>query len=140
MLAKKTFYITVMALLLLNGCGNKDKTETSTTDGTYNNGGSYSQEYSYKVINNRGEDIKSKIGEYDISLYSNYKEVADDKSPHKGVIVKLNEKESELMAIQASYIGKEIKARVYKDNELITTTEPIEVTDDNPIVKIDIEI
>ena len=131
MFRKKTFYSVAMALLLLNGCGSNDtKTDSSASD----------INYTYNVINNQGEAVKSKVGKYQIRLYSNYKEVADDRSPHKGVVVKINETESKLMAIQATYIDKKITAKVYQNSKLINSPEAIEVTDENPIVKIDVEI
>ena len=133
MFRKKTFYSVAMALLLLNGCGSNDtKTDSSASASDIN--------YTYSVINNQGEAVKSKIGEYEVYLYSNYKEVADDKSPHKGVVVKINETESKLMSIQATYIDKKITAKVYQNDKLINNPEAIEVTDENPIVKIDVEI
>jgi hypothetical protein len=131
MFRKKTFYSVAMALLLLNGCGSNDKkTDSSLSD----------INYTYKVINNKGELVKSKVGEYEVRLYSDSDERADDKSPHKGVVVRINETNSELMSIQSTYIGKHITAKVYQNSNLVNNPKVIEVTDENPIVKIDVEI
>lgn len=138
MRAKEKFYMALVAVLLFSGCGdssseNNDGTNPEIT--TEDKG-----RYTHKVINNMGKEVRSKVGEYDILLYSDSEMKADDKSPHKGVVVTVNKKDSELMPIQSTYMHKDIVAKVYEGNKLVTTTEAIEVTDSEPVVLIETEI
>ena len=141
MVTKKVFYSALTALLLVTGCGNDSTgTNASTETGTTKDGGGNPEVYSYKVINNQGEAVASKLGSYEIYLYSDSEEKADDKSPHKGIVVKVNDENSELMPIQATYMHKDIVAKVYKNSELVVETEAVEVTDDEPVVLIETKI
>ena len=153
MITKKIFYSALTALLLVTGCGSSsnDNNASDNSPKSVNEGDNSPQSvsttiettkgvYKYKVINNRGEEVQRKVDKYTIAIYSDTKERAYDKSPHKGIVVKLNNKDSELMAIQSTYLGKDIVAKVYKDDELVLTSDVVKVTDDNSVVLIDVEI
>jgi len=154
MITKKIFYSVLTALLLVTGCGSSGSNDNDASDNSPQsvNAGDNSPQsvnttiettkgvYKYKVINNRGEEVQTKVDKYTIAIYSDTKEKAYDKSPHKGIVVKLNNKDSELMAIQSTYLGKDIVAKVYKDDKLLLTSDVVNVTDENPVVLIDVEI
>jgi len=148
MITKKIFYSALTALLLVTGCGSSsnDNSPKSVNEGD-NSPQSVNTTiettkgvYKYKVINNMGKEVQTKVDKYKIAIYSDTKERAYDKSPHKGIVVRLNSKDSELMAIQSTYLGKDIVAKVYKDDKLLLTSDVVNVTDDNPVVLIDVEI
>ena len=111
MQTKKIAYGALVALLLVTGCGSNSSSE-SVDSGELQN--SSDSRYIYKVINNRGEAVTSEVGAYEIALYSDTKEKANDKSPHKGVVVKLNGNDSALMPIQETYMHKDIVAKIMK--------------------------
>ena len=140
MITKKIFYSALTVLLLATGCGSsgsnpasKDSPENTTIETTKG-------VYKYKVINNMGQEVQTTVDNYKIALYSDTKEKAYDKSPHKGIVVKLNNKDSELMAIQSTYVNKDIVAKVYKGDELVSTSDVVKVTDDKPMILIETEI
>jgi len=140
MVTKKIFYSALTVLLLATGCGSsgsnpasEDSPENTTIETTKG-------VYKYKVINNMGQEVQTTVDNYKIALYSDTKEKAYDKSPHKGIVVKLNNKDSELMAIQSTYVNKDIVAKVYKGDELVSTSDVVKVTDDKPMILIETEI
>jgi len=144
MITKKIFYSTLTVLLLATGCGSSGSNDNDASDNSSQSVNTTIETtkgvYKYKVINNRGEEVQTKVDKYTIAIYSDTKERAYDKSPHKGIVVRLNSKDSELMAIQSTYLEKDIVAKVYKDDELVLTSDVVKVTDDNPVLLIDVEI
>jgi hypothetical protein len=139
MQTKKIAYGALVALLLITGCGSNSSSSSESVDsGELQN--SSDSRYIYKVINNRGEAVTSEVGAYEIALYSDTKEKANDKSPHKGVVVKLNSNDSALMPIQETYMHKDIVAKIYEEGSLIGETEAVEVTDNKPVIMIDVAI
>jgi hypothetical protein len=120
--------------LLLVGCGGGD-TPSSTQNEV-----KIPTTYSYKVINNRGLVVEGKLDNYTIKIYSNSEEVADPKSMHKGVVVKINGKDSEVMPIQISYLNKEIVVAIENEKgEEVAISDEIEVTD-VPVVVVEFSI
>jgi len=89
--------------------------------------------YTYPVINNQGKTIETTLNEYTIKLYANYQENANAQSIHTGIVVKINNENSERVAIQATYQGKSIIAAIYQDSKLIAVSELVEITDDSLI-------
>jgi len=150
MVTKKIFYSALTVLLLATGCGSsgsnpasEDSPENTTIENTTIENTTIETTkgvYKYKVINNMGQEVQTKVDNYKIALYSDTKEKAYDKSPHKGIVVKLNNKDSELMAIQSTYVNKDIVAKVYKGDELVSTSDVVKVTDDKPMILIETEI
>jgi len=145
MITKKIFYSALTVLLLATGCGSsgsnpasEDSPENTTIENTTIE--TTKGVYKYKVINNMGQEVQTTVDNYKIALYSDSKEKAYDKSPHKGIVVKLNNKDSELMAIQSTYVNKDIVAKVYKGDELVSTSDVVKVTDDKPMILIETEI
>lgn len=145
MITKKIFYSALTVLLLATGCGSsgsnpasEDSPENTTIENTTIE--TTKGVYKYKVINNMGQEVQTTVDNYKIALYSDTKEKAYDKSPHKGIVVKLNNKDSELMAIQSTYVNKDIVAKVYKGDELVSTSDVVKVTDDKPMILIETEI
>jgi len=145
MVTKKIFYSALTVLLLATGCGSsgsnpasEDSPENTTIENTTIE--TTKGVYKYKVINNMGQEVQTTVDNYKIALYSDTKEKAYDKSPHKGIVVKLNNKDSELMAIQSTYVNKDIVAKVYKGDELVSTSDVVKVTDDKPMILIETEI
>lgn len=121
--------------LLLVGCGGGDTPSTTTQNEV-----KVPTTYSYKVINNRGLVVEGKLDNYTIKIYSNSEEVADPKSMHKGVVVKINGKDSEVMPIQISYLNKEIVVAIENEKgEEVAVSEAIAVTD-VPVVVVELSI
>ncbi|MBU1667433.1 hypothetical protein KKC13_03385 [bacterium] len=86
--------------------------------------------YNYRMINNQGIAVESKLDNYTIKLYSNYNETISPQSRHSGVVVKINEEVGENIAIQATYLGKSMVVAVYNErNELVIVSDIIEVID-----------
>ena len=138
---KKIVYSMAVILVLVTGCGsstdNADDGASKDVDTTVE---TTKGVYKHKVVNNMGQEVHSTVGDYKVALYSDTKERAYSKSPHKGIVVRLNSEDSELMPIQATYLDKEIVAKIYKSDELVATSDVVEVTDENPVVLIETEI
>jgi hypothetical protein len=84
--------------------------------------------------------VEGKLDNYTIKIYSNSEEVADPKSMHKGVVVKINGKDSEVMPIQISYLNKEIVVAIENEKgEEVAISEAIAVTD-VPVVVVELSI
>ena len=149
---KKIVY-SMVVLVLITGCGSSENKSKGNPDNGTSNEIETTMEttmettiettkgvYKYKVVNNMGQEVHSTVGDYKVALYSDTKERAYSKSPHKGIVVRLNSEDSELMPIQATYLDKEIVAKIYKSDELVATSDVVEVTDENPVVLIETEI
>ncbi|MBU1667435.1 hypothetical protein KKC13_03395 [bacterium] len=122
--------------LLLVGCGGGDTASTETAQ----NSVTVPTTYNYKVINNRGLAVEGTMDNYTIKIYSTTEEVADPKSMHKGVVVTINGKASEVMPIQISYLNKEIVVAVENEKgEQVAVSDAIEVTD-VPVVVVELSI
>jgi len=138
---RNSFLSVAVATLILTGCGSN-----GTSTGASDNGGGNVDVvsptgYENLVINNKGDAVESKLGKLSIKLYSNVADEADAKSMHKGVVVNVNGQDSETMPIQASYVGDEIKVAVYDDkNNLIVVSDAVEVSDDVPVVLVNVSI
>lgn len=129
----KNTIITVAALFLLVGCGDGSGSSLKTETKIPSN-------FSYKVVNNRGLVVESKLDNYTIKIYSDSNEEANPKNIHKGVVVKVNGESSETMPIEISYLNKNIIVVIYDElgNELAVSAE-IEVTD-VPVVVVELTI
>lgn len=91
--------------------------------------------YNYRMINNQGIPVESKLDNYTIQLYSNTNETVSPQSRHSGIVVKINEKVSENIAIQATYLGKSMVVAVYNEkNELTAISDIIQIIDVSVIV------
>ena len=91
--------------------------------------------YTQRVINNQGISVEGHIKNYTIRIYSKEAEVANSQSTHKGVVVKFDGDTSKSIAIQSSYLNKKIVIALYDTGgELITFSDEILVTDDAPVV------
>ena len=122
--------------LLLVGCGGEDATSTQNTE----NNLKVPTAFNYKVINNRGLVVESKLDNYTIKIYSNSQEVANPQDRHKGVVVKINGKASETMPIEIAYLNKKVMVVVYNEKgEEVAISEEIEVTD-VPVVLVELSI
>jgi len=136
---KKSFVSVVVVALILTGCGNGTNTENKDTGGASNSSSNSEivtpMGYENAVINNKGEAVQSKLGKFSIRLYSNAQDKPDAQSVHKGVVVNVNGQDSQTMPIQASYIGDKIKVVVYdENNNMLITSDAIQVVDDVPVV------
>jgi len=143
MITKKIFYGAVVALVLVTGCGNNEKKELGGVEPIDEGRATVvtPNVYTHKVINNKGEAVNSRLGALTIQLYSDVQDQADPKSLHKGVVVNINGEDSQTMPIQASYLGDDIVVAIYNERgDLITTTEAVEVTDDTPVVLVNVTI
>lgn len=97
--------------------------------------------YSYGAINNTGTVVEGQVADYRVVLYSNYEEQVNGQSLHHGIVVKVNEESSEVISIQATYIGHTIVAALYDaSGALVKVSDITEVTDDTPIVFIELSI
>ena len=110
--------------LLLVGCGgggaSSEATTTSAVPSTFSN----------KVINNRGIAVEGTVDGYAIKIYSNSAEVANPQNIHKGLVVKVNAKTSEVMPIEIAYLNKSIVVALVNDKgEEVVVSDEITVTD-----------
>ena len=128
---KQLIEIVVISLLFIGCGGNSTGSNTTTTENT--------NVPTYKVINSRGIAVEGKLDNYTVKLYSDNEEEVKPQGRHKGVVVKYNGKTSESMAIQESYQGKNIVAGIYNGDKLIKMSDSIKVTDDVPVVIMDIK-
>jgi hypothetical protein len=130
---KKVILSVVIAAVVFTGCGGGDSSTAETLV--------IPTGYEYKVINNRGDAVEGQVGKRVIKLYSDSKAVADPKSVHKGVVVNINGVDSKTMPIQESYIDDDIVVAVYDEgSELITAVEAVSITDDVPVVLVNLSI
>lgn len=129
MFGKKVIGI-LSVLVLIAGCGNNTTSVESKIP----------LEYSYKVVNNRGLVVEGQLGNYKIKIYSDSNETANPQNIHKGVVVNINGKSSEMIPIEISYLNKNIIVSIYDEtgNEL-AVSEVIKVTD-VPVVVIDMSV
>ena len=133
---KKQWVLALGVTLLLAGCGKSSTSEEKVV----NNHTKVPTSYSNKVINNRGLAVKGSVDGYGIRIYSNSKEVANPKSIHKGVVVKVNGKASKVMPIEIAYLGKSIVvALVNEKGEEVAVSDEIKVTD-VPVVVVEMNI
>lgn len=132
MLKRKIFSVVLVVGFLLSGCG--DSTSTSSDNTIVMEDG-----FTYKAINNQGEGIETTLNEYTIKVLSNSEESSNPQSRHKGLVVRINGEKSKTLHIQNSYVGKEIAIAIYKDNQLVYTSNTITITD-QAVTVIDVEI
>jgi len=128
---KQLIEIVVISLLFIGCGGNSTGSNTTTTENT--------NVPTYKVINSRGIAVEGKLDNYTVKLYSDNEEEVKPQGRHKGVVVKYNGKTSESMSIQEIYQGKNIVAGIYNGDKLIKMSDSIKVTDDVPVVIMDIK-
>ena len=134
MLVKKIFSVAVMAMVLI-GCGNGSK---SSSEEELN--ANIPLGYEYKVINNRGLAVESRLGKYMISLLSDTQETKDPKSVHKGIVVNINGQDSDTMPIQSTYINKVIVVAIYNEEDELLGSKEVDVTNDAPVVLVNIDL
>ena len=131
---KKQWIVALGITLLLAGCGNSSSSEEKELNTKV------PTSYSNKVINNRGLAVEGSVDGYGIRIYSNSKEEANPKSIHKGVVVKVNGKTSEVMPIEIAYLGKSIVVALVNDKgEEVAVSDEIKVTD-VPVVVVEMNI
>jgi len=139
---KQLIEIVVISLLFIGCGGNSTGSNTTTTSEDSVQVASTTENTNvptYKVINSRGIAVEGKLDNYTVKLYSDNEEEVKPQGRHKGVVVKYNGKTSESMAIQESYQGKNIVAGIYNGDKLIKMSDSIKVTDDVPVVIMDIK-
>ena len=141
---KKSFFSVAVAALILTGCGSSNGTESTSNEGTNSEPIVAIQApsgYENPVINNKGNKVESKLGKLSIKLYSAVNDEGNAQSTHKGVVVNVNGKDSSTMPIQASYIDDEIVVAVYDEkNKLVVVSDAVEVTNDVPVVLVNLSI
>lgn len=140
MLNKRILGVIMTSILLLDGCGSN--TTSKSTEAINNiDEGTYPKGYPYKVINNKSDVVESKLEKLTIRLYSNVKNKADSKSLHKAVVVNINGNDSKTMPIQSTYLGNEIIVGIYdEEGKLIIYSDVVEITDDVPVILVNLDI
>lgn len=119
----KKILVSLGSLLVLIGCGGGASDEVTTTT-------AIPSTFSNKVINNRGLFVEGTVNGYGIKIYSDSIESANPQEIHKGVVVKINGKASEVMPIQVSYLNKNIVvALLNEQGEEVAISSEILVTD-----------
>ena len=127
-------YLTIAGLsLFLVGCGESGSIEEKSST-------NLPEQYSYKVINNRGLVVEGKLDSYKIKIYSDNEGSANPKDIHKGVVVKVNGKSSETMPIEISYLNKNIIVVIYDESgKEVAVSEEIQVSD-VPVLIVELSI
>ena len=124
----KQQFILLSIVFSLIGCGGDSVTSKDNSIRTTPS--SKPLKYTHKVINNQGIEVKGKVDEYAIKIYSDSDIKANPKNIHKGVVIKLNGKTSKVIPIEISYLNKEIMVELYnKRGKLIITSDLIQVID-----------
>ena len=131
---KKQWIVALGITLLLVGCGESSTAEEKVVSTKVPTA------YSNKVINNRGLVVEGSVDGYGIKIYSNSAEVANPQNIHKGVVVKVNGKSSQVMPIEIAYLGKSIVVALVNDKgEEVAVSDEIKVTD-VPVVVVEMNI
>ena len=120
---KKQQWLMVLGVsLVLVGCGDGASSGATTT--------AVPTTFSNKVINNRGIAVEGSVDGYGIKIYSDSTEVANPQQIHKGVVVKVNGKTSEVMPIEIAYLHKKIVVTLVNDKgDEVAVSDEILVTD-----------
>ncbi|MBU1667432.1 DUF5011 domain-containing protein [bacterium] len=95
--------------------------------------------FNYRVINNLGEYVSSQVDGYEIQLYANYIEGANDQLNHTGVVTRLNGENTPTINIQNSYRSQQIVAALYDSiGRLVSVSIPTTVDAVAPITTVDL--
>jgi len=133
---KSTNWMVVLgASLVLVGCGGGATSSNEASKIT-----AVPETFSNKVINNKGTAVEGTVDGYGIKIYSDSKEAANPQAIHKGVVVKVNGKTSEVMPIEISYLGKSIVVALLNNKgEEVAVSDKIEVTD-VPVIVVEMNL
>lgn len=131
---KKIVLLSMFILLVFVGCNDTDKTAQNIENIKLPNG------YSYKAINNRGVAVEGQIGIYQIKVFSNYEETVNPQSRHHSIVVTMDDKNSEEIPLQLSYIDKTVVVAVYKDAQLVGQSDIITMNEDEPLTIVNVTL
>lgn len=123
MKSKKELLLLFSILMGLIGCGGGASSEGESTT-------SISLPFSNKVINNRGLFVEGSVNGYGIKIYSDTIEGVNPQEIHKGIVVEVNGKVSEVIPIQISYLNKNIVVVLFNSQgEKVAVSSTVLITD-----------
>ncbi|MBU1667439.1 VCBS repeat-containing protein [bacterium] len=72
--------------------------------------------FDYQTINNSGDTVETMHNGYNVRLYADYNETANDQSNHVGIVVRVNGSNSPLMMVQGTYQTHALVVGIYDVN------------------------
>ncbi len=118
---------------------NNSSEQNSTNNKNQQNNLQIPKKYNKRVLNNSKEEVTGKIDIYTIKIYTNSQVDINEQTPHKGVVVKFNGKQSETLSISNSYINKNILIVLVDDNnKIVAISDEIKV-EDIPVIVVNLK-